>query len=98
MSAQADQPRDTEREVPSLPAVDKSRQAWAYALGAFIVEMLMWGPLASTGVFFKYYATLPAFRDAPETRVAHWHARPVLLLRRRHPRDNASRPLNSRVV
>jgi len=49
---------DHERELPSLPAVDTSRQAWAFVLAAFMVETLLWGPLFSIGVFTKHYTEL----------------------------------------
>ena len=49
----------TEREIPSLPAVDTSKEAWAYVAAGFMLEMLLWGPMFSTAVYLKYYAESP---------------------------------------
>jgi hypothetical protein len=48
--------RQPERQLPVLPPVDTGRKAWLFVLSSFVVEVLVWGPLASNGVFLKYYA------------------------------------------
>lgn len=46
----------SEREVPSLPATDRGRQAWSFVAAGFAIETLLWGQLFSTGVFLKHYS------------------------------------------
>ncbi|WVQ94590.1 hypothetical protein IAU59_001670 [Kwoniella sp. CBS 9459] len=60
----------TEREIPSLPNVDTSREAWAYVFAGFTLEMLLWGPMFSSAVFLKYYAAAPEFESASETSIS----------------------------
>jgi len=48
--------RQPERQLPVLPPVDTGRKAWLFVLSSFVVEVLVWGPLASNGVYLKYYA------------------------------------------
>jgi C4-dicarboxylate transporter len=63
-------PTETERELPSLPQVDTSRQAWAFVFASFLVETLLWGPLSSNGVFLKEYASLQTFATSSETKIS----------------------------
>ncbi|GFZ42751.1 hypothetical protein JCM24511_00469 [Saitozyma sp. JCM 24511] len=68
--ASVSRPTETERELPSLPQVDTSRQAWAFVFASFLVETLLWGPLNSNGVFLKEYASLQAFATSSETKIS----------------------------
>ncbi|OCF32335.1 hypothetical protein I316_06003 [Kwoniella heveanensis BCC8398] len=63
-------PSSTEREIPSLPNVDTSREAWAYVVAGFVMEMLLWGPMFSSAVFLKYYAASPEFQSASEASIS----------------------------
>ncbi|WWC93038.1 uncharacterized protein L201_008002 [Kwoniella dendrophila CBS 6074] len=61
---------NTERQLPSLPNVDNSKEAWFYVIASFVEEMLLWGPLLSTGVYLKYYSASPIFDSATEPQIA----------------------------
>lgn len=60
--------RQPERQLPVLPPVDTGRKAWLFVLSSFVVEVLVWGPLASNGVFLKYYAATEV--SSPVTAIA----------------------------
>ncbi|WWC93027.1 uncharacterized protein L201_007991 [Kwoniella dendrophila CBS 6074] len=61
---------NNERQLPSLPDIDNSREAWFYVIASFIQEMLFFGPLFSTGIYLKYYAASPDFRSASEPQIS----------------------------
>ncbi|KAK8864113.1 hypothetical protein IAR55_001359 [Kwoniella newhampshirensis] len=63
-------PPAAERQLPSLPLVDSSRQAWSFALAGFLMETLLWGPLFSSGVYLKYYSATPPFSSSSETAIS----------------------------
>ncbi|ODO10431.1 hypothetical protein I350_01026 [Cryptococcus amylolentus CBS 6273] len=69
----------TERELPSLPAVDTSKEAWAYVAASFVMEMLLWGPIFASAVYLKHYAALPQFASSSETQIAFVGTLPILI-------------------
>ncbi|KAG4423573.1 hypothetical protein IFR04_003255 [Cadophora malorum] len=46
-----------------LPPVDGGRQAWAFMIGAFMIEGLMWGFPLTFGVFQSYYQNNNTFTN-----------------------------------
>ncbi|WVQ73405.1 hypothetical protein IAR50_002977 [Cryptococcus sp. DSM 104548] len=67
-----------EREVPSLPAIDTSKEAWAYVAASFAMEMLIWGPVFSSAVYLKHYAGLAQFASSSETQISLVGTLPIL--------------------
>ncbi|WWC65665.1 uncharacterized protein I303_108286 [Kwoniella dejecticola CBS 10117] len=61
---------NTERQLPTLPDVDTSKEAWFYVVASFVEEMLLWGPLLATGVYLKYYAASETFASASEVQIS----------------------------
>ena len=62
-------PRDASSDSPtgfenSLPPVDCGRGAWLCLLGCWLVEAMIWGLAISFGVFQRYYAAHPLFKDS----------------------------------
>ncbi|GAA5944833.1 hypothetical protein JCM10213_006604 [Rhodosporidiobolus nylandii] len=45
----------SERELPSLPAPDRSKEAYLFLLGAFSFETVIWGLPSSYGLFLEHY-------------------------------------------
>lgn len=48
----------------SLPPVDRGRGAWLCLLGCWLVEAMIWGLSLSFGIFQRYYADHPLFKDS----------------------------------
>jgi hypothetical protein len=41
--------------IPALPPVDGGRKAWAFLLGATVIEVLVWGLPFSVGILHVYW-------------------------------------------
>jgi MFS family permease len=55
---------DTSSTDGSLPPIDRGRGAWMCLLGCWLVEAMIWGFAISFGVFQRYYAAHPLFRES----------------------------------
>ncbi|KAK4106024.1 MFS general substrate transporter [Parathielavia hyrcaniae] len=59
----------TGHEMPSLPPVDRGKDAWLFLAACFMIEGLVWGFGYSFGVFQSYYSTHPDFAGESNTAV-----------------------------
>ncbi|EEP80141.1 predicted protein [Uncinocarpus reesii 1704] len=60
--------REDERHIPSelaLPPVDRGVHAWAFLVGCFFIEALIWGLPFSYGLFQDFYTTHEPFKSDP---------------------------------
>ncbi|KAF5375746.1 hypothetical protein D9757_008992 [Collybiopsis confluens] len=53
------------RNQPSLPPMDKGRQAWSFLIAAFVVQAVVWGFPTSSGIFLKDYLSDPTYASQP---------------------------------
>ena len=59
-----DDTSDSPSTDPSLPPMDRGRGAWMCLLGCWLVEAMIWGLAISFGVFQRYYAGHPLFKES----------------------------------